>query len=396
MAKSEWWSTMSDSDGKTYYFKRDSRGKAHRVSKDAYNSHLKQDVPEFEEDGVSPYQPRYWSVGSTSKNGESKYVVMRKTAGDSNVYTLDPNDIHGDLANDAAAMKRIGSIINKHKATLRAADPRAEIPDEVSYNLNSSLALSTPSLMTASAMSVPTISADAINTSEAFNMPYSTLTLTNLREISIPISSVKRRTCMDVVTAQKDAEKYNGDSDSFFAKLGDNSDYVLTIQTYDETAYNTTEKILTEIAPKLYPVLVDHWHCDASSSSYWLYNVKGLTQIKDEDMVDEEKKDKINRSAKQLVIQATYSNIYLGKTEGQSFTTKDFLQKPDGSLLFWRCCSVAYFPEPNRVSPAGSGLSLVSNNSGTIPGDWLKATTLNAEAIARGVVIAEPEAPAEP
>ena len=386
MTKTTWWSTMSDIDGKTYYFKRDSRGKVHRVSKDIYQAHLKQDVPKFEDDGKTLSGPRYWTVGTTGKNGESEFVVMRKVSGDSNVYTLDPNDIHGDLAHDAAAMKRIGSIINKHKATLRATDPHAEIPEQVTYNLNSALALSMPDMMKSLTMSVPTISADATNTAAAFNLPYSTLNLTPINQIYIPTSSIQRRTCMDQAKAKSVASQYIPDDDkSFNACMDNDCNYVLTIQDFDNLAYKSTEKILS-IAPNLYPKLTDHWPCNDNKSSYWLYNVMGLKKISEDDKNNAIIKQKINASAKDIVNQATHLNIYLGKKENEKFTYKDFLMKADNTVVFWSCSNHAYFHTPDKAWPAGMGLTLPPNNNNQgIPGTFIIAARLNSDAISSDI-----------
>ena len=377
MTKPEWWSTLSI-NGEEYFFKRDSKGNVHRIKKEVYKRHLEEDIPKFQEDGTTPSGPKYWTVGTTGKNGENDFVVMRKVPGDSNVYTLHPNDIHGDLAHDAAALKRIGTIINKHKATLRASDPTAEIPQEVSYNLNSAFALGKSNVM-----SLPTISTDSIKTAAAFGQPYAKLLLTNLKQISIPASSTKRRDCYKLADAKTQSEKFGQNEDSFHACIDSQCDFMLTIQEFDEGAYATTEKIITTIAPTMYPPLRDHWvaKCPGEEKeyAYWLYHVKGYIELKEDDKYKEEN----NEKAKKLVEDATFKRIYLGKNgEDNKFTFKDFLRKPDGNLVFLNCCSTALFVESDKAFVAGakSNLDLQAKN-GAVIGKWDEAHELNKAAI---------------
>jgi hypothetical protein len=381
MTKTSWWSTVSDSDGKTYYFKRDSRGKAHRVSKDMYQSHILQDVPQFEEDGTTPTGPRYWTVGTRGKNGENDFIVMRKVSGDSNVYTLDPKDIHGDLQHDVAAMKRIGSIIDKHKATLRATDPRAEIPQEVTYNLNSTT-FGTPNIMSR-VMSIPTISADALNDAAAFNSPYATILLNNLKYINIPTSALDRRKCMNLEELRKNATSFFTDKDnSFGACQGDNCDFVLTVQEYDEQAYKTMEYILTSNMKDMYPPLKDHWDCQEERKSFWLFDVRGLKKLNNNDLDNAEKQTNINKQAKELVDRSIRYLIFLGKQKDELFNINEFLQKSDGTLVFWNCCNTAlYKAKTGKVDFPGKSTMLTAS----IIGNWTEALQLNNEAIEKGV-----------
>jgi hypothetical protein len=386
MGRSEFWSTLNDHDGKTYYSKHDSKGRVHRVSRETYEKHLASDVPEFTEDGTKS-GPKYWSVGTRGKNGEVKYVMLNKVAGDKNVYRLDASSIHGDLAHDSTAMKRIGDVIAKHKALLQIHEgPDADIPLDVVYNLDSSLAHDVGNR----SMALPTIASRVINTNTTFKQPFSTMFLTDLKQITIPSSANGRRTNMDVATAQQDAKQYSEYSDTFHACL-DKCDYALTIQEYNEFTYLTTEKIRTQIAREIFPRLQDHWPGSDKKSAYWLSDVEGLKPLTDEDLEGNDsegkpKQDKFNAEAKKLLNIIQHKNIYMGRSKTNPFTVKDFLKKSDGSLIYWSCGDAAYFPDENTAWLSGKYLRITSvTGDNVVPASWLLASTANAEAMANGI-----------
>jgi hypothetical protein len=372
MSETLYYHTLSHKDGKQYYFAQKSGLKAHRIDRETYENHLKHDDHHGHDSSTTT--PKFWAVGTQGNDGSVKYVYLTRKHGDKHTYEITPRSFHGNFDSDPDALERIGEVLTKHKAVLQETSGKhSEIPMHAIYNLNGRSAQNRGS------MSVPSIVADEIHTAAAFSTPYTALMLTSLKYVKLHVDTSSRRECYDKAQAETASTKYF-DTDAFTACLGDNCEYALMIMTYDASAYQTMEKILKGPATKpFFPELFDHWPCKDKKLSYWLFNVKGLQQLSNE----ESAKAELQKKAKEFLSKASFQHLHFDKKADGKFERNEFLKKPDGSLVYFDLASISFFDDVKTVQFAGK-----SDDSASLKrsGNFADASKLDEQAMEKFLV----------
>jgi len=346
MASPSWYSMISDQNGRPYYFHVEG-GKAQRVAKHAYEQHHQRQSQDK--------TPKYWSVSTIGADGKNKSVFLTRSSTDDHVYEISPSSFHGALASDPAAMDRIAQVLQKHKALLRETEgPAADLPPQVTYNLNSA--------NIGTAFALPSITADEIKTRAAFNIPTSLTRFNRPWQTTIAVPDVSRRSMVTLANAAKNRTMISLEEAQKTGKLDDKGQhntfetektgFVLSFTKYKDSTYKAREKILTDTTTKkFFPDLQDHWHSE--ESSYWLYDMRN-TQKFEIDSKDEEEKTKKIEEIQKLLQNAQFAQLYVHPSTGDKFTAKDFFIDAGGKIRFQSCINAALYTSTTAFDFAGS------------------------------------------
>lgn len=346
MAKIQWWSKHYDLDGRTYYFRRETNGYAHRISKQEWEDHLK-----YKENDKSP---KYWAVGTVGADGRAKWVYSHRLPGNKNVYEIDPPNFYNNVGYDPAAMDRILHVVRKHKALLvqNNNDHSMDIPVGVVYTLKSNI----------NTFTVPTISVNEMQTRAAFGMPFTSVILTPLDQIVLPVLSKNRRACVKKGSNILEKSKLLGETPELYEVCRFNKNdcnYALNIIVADKASEEGRSKLYNNSTlSSLFLPKLDHWVCD--ENAYWLLSIKGYEEAKDGDINEAE--------TKRIVGTAKANGLFLG-TE---FKMNDFMvnTKDRRKVVFKIPKSGMYLKQDESKSLPLASTTVVKTSANAVDMNW--------------------------